>query len=147
MIDFVIPGCPVPWSASKIGKSGAVDPKAHDKVNITSQIKLQAQRKLIKWPLTGPIRLSVVFYMQISHTARTRKRLPTDPEKDFHLIKPDNTNMCKLYEDMLQRAGVLKNDSNVVETHIYKFFDDKPRTVIRVEQILGYPKPPEWSCR
>lgn len=142
---FIIPGCPVPWAASRIGRRGAVDPKAHDKVNIVWMIKLQAQKMLVHWPLKGPIRLTLIFFMQISHTRRIRKGNQIDPLLEHHLCKPDNTNLCKLYEDMLQRAGVIKNDSMVVHTEIMKFFGDKPRTVIRVEQVLGYPKPPDWA--
>ena len=142
MIEFVLSGCPVPWAAARIGRRGAVDPRAQEKLNITWMLKLQAQKKLVHWPLKGPIKLTCIFYMQIAHTGRIRKKLPIKAELDHHTKKPDLTNMCKLYEDMLQRAGILANDSQVVESHLYKFYGEKPSTVIQVDQVLGYPKPP-----
>lgn len=145
MIRFEIPGCPVPWATSRIGKYGAVDPKAKDKINITWMIKLQSNRMLIKWPLQGAVRLHLVFYMQISHTKRIKKGMQKDPKLDHHTCKPDNTNLCKLYEDMLQRAGIIKNDSQVVETHIYKFYGEKPKTIIKIDNLIGFPAPPDWA--
>lgn len=145
MIRFEIPGCPVPWAASRVGRRGAVDPRHKEKINITWQIKLLAGRMLVKFPMKGPVRLSCTFYMQIPHTGRIRKKMPIKPDLDHHTKKPDLTNLCKLYEDMLQRAGILSNDSQVVESRLYKFYGERPRTVIKVENVGSFPMPPDWA--
>ena len=146
MIKFEIPGCPVPWAATRVGKRSKVDPRHNEKIHITWHIKLQWQKMLLNGPLKGPISLQIAFYMQMAHTSRVRKKMALNPELDYPTSKPDTTNLCKLYEDMLQRAGVIKNDSQVVHTELWKFYGEKPRTVIRVNNVLGHPKPPEWSC-
>lgn len=146
MLLFNIPGCPVPWAATRVGKRSRVDPRHDEKIHITWHIKLQFQNMKIKGPLKGPVRLKIVFYMQMPHTRRLKKKNPLNPELDYPLGKPDQTNCLKLYEDMLQRAGILQNDSQVVHAEIWKFYGEKPKTVICVENVLGYPKPPEWSC-
>jgi Holliday junction resolvase RusA-like endonuclease len=135
MILFEIPGCPVPWAASKVGPKMAYDPKGKDKLNITWHIRLQAQKMQQAWPLKGAVRLDTYFFMQIAHNTPAKRRQEMLDGKILHAIKPDRTNMLKLYEDCLERAGVIKNDSSVVCGIPIKTYGAYPKVILVLRPV------------
>lgn len=127
MIQLEVYGKPVPWAASRAGKFHHYDPKAKDKEQARWQIKAQYNDQ----PYAGAVHLDFTFFFPIPKgTSSVRKRqmlnhvlLPT--------VKPDTTNMQKLYEDCL-KGIVIEDDNAVTDISSRKRYSENPRTLIRV---------------
>ena len=65
-------------------------------------------------PLDGPLFLELVLRM-----AR-----PLRPESPYPDRKPDWLNLTKPIEDAIEHAGLIVNDSRIVDAHVKKFYAD-----------------------
>jgi Holliday junction resolvase RusA-like endonuclease len=132
---FEIHGKPVAQKqtrfTTKNKKPRAYDPSAIDKTNIQWQVKPFAPQK----PLKGPIELSLTFFMPIPKgTSGIRKRqmlnrvlLPT--------TRPDEDNLAYIVTNALKEI-VYEDDSQICAKHVYKFYGETPKTIIKVRPIL-----------
>ena len=50
------------------------------------------------------------------------------------VVKPDEDNLAYLVTNALKKI-VYEDDNQICEKHVYKLYDIKPRTVVKVEQI------------
>jgi Holliday junction resolvase RusA-like endonuclease len=80
----------------------------------------------------GPVTLTIRFYKEKpkSYPKRPTKGKPFPFD---WITKPDATNVCKLIEDCMNDMHVWHDDAQVTEQHVYKAFDDVPRTDVTVE--------------
>ena len=131
MIEFTVPGIPVPKGRPRFGKGRTYTPA--DTVAAERTVAIYARRACRK-PLTGPLRLGVVFYVPIpkdSTKARFAARLSGSERP---ITKPDLDNYLKLVLDACNRI-VYADDNQVVEIVATKWYSDKPNTLVTVEPI------------
>ena len=85
--------------------------------------------------ITGAVALTFEFNMNIPKATNRMKRAEMIDGVIHDTRHFDLTNLVKLHEDALERAGILKNDSQVVECHARKFYSENPRTVITIMEL------------
>lgn len=81
--------------------------------------------------MLGAIRLKIDLYYgwrkSDSKTTRQRGMMPV-------VVKPDLDNWCKVFADCLTRIGFWKDDSQVYDLHLRKFYADSPRIEVEIEE-------------
>lgn len=134
MYRFTLSGSPIPQKRTRFSCRGgfprAYDPSKKDLDMIRWQVRPFAPKE----PLQGPIYLGMIFYLPIPKATskarcehmRNRILLPVS--------KPDVDNLAYLVTNALKTI-VYHDDSQVCEQHIYKVYDDLPRTEIIVKTI------------
>lgn len=125
-LKFIIPGNPVPWQAPQFSRKGTYDLKATDKVSAIWHIK----RQYSGIPLKCAIRIDFLFLMPIPASASKKQQELMAAGFIHHTKKPDRGNCAKFYEDILERAGVVFNDSQFVNGFSEKKYDVSPRIEI-----------------
>lgn len=130
-IILKIDGDPVPWAAARITRKGHYDIRAQAKHGIIWQLKSKYHGE----QLEGALRVDLFFAMPIPASTSKKRRELMISGKIPHTSKPDRTNCCKLYEDCLERAKIIKNDSQIVAGEPRKFYHDKPHTLIVIQRL------------
>lgn len=90
---------------------------------------LMAARAAVAAPITGPIRVVMVFYLQ---------RPKTRPQRVYPVSKPDLDNLAKSTADALNGLAWL-DDSAIVEWSLGKRYvgeGQRPGAIIRIEEAL-----------
>ena len=73
-------------------------------------------------PITGPVAVSVTFFMPRPKKLCRKK----DPAGIIpHTAKPDIDNLVKALFDALTNVGIWRDDSQVFDTHVMKFYHRK----------------------
>lgn len=123
----MIPYPPTPWTAPR--KKGPIfyNPKDKEKKRDIGWVKTQ---KI--WEFYGPVRVDMTFYMPIPKSTSKKKWAVLAQEKTPHIAKPDKDNMAKYVSDVLEVAGLFKNDSQICEGYSAKFYSARPRVEIVV---------------
>lgn len=117
MIQVFVPGAPQPQGSKAAYRRGTKI------VLVESNKNLPAWRRLVTekleqanascQPLTGAVSLDVMFFMPRPKTVT--RELPT--------TKPDIDKLCRAINDSAVDAGVLNDDSQVIEMVAYKFYE------------------------
>ncbi len=134
MIQVFVPGIPQPQGSKNAYVRG------NRAVLVEANKKLPAWRKTVRdeleaanfscEPLEGPVSLQVTFYFP---KAKSNK-------KDFPWQKPDLDKLLRAINDSATDAGVVKDDSQVVEIIANKYWADKimpPGAVIEYRKFFG----------
>lgn len=112
---------------------GTYDPSKDTKENFL----LTVQHNAPKEPLTGPIGLTVIFYMpRPKGHYRTGKNsaMLRDDAPEFFTSRPDVDNFCKHLMDSLN--GVFwKDDSQICRLFSEKLYSESPRTYILIQTL------------
>lgn len=142
MFIFEIIGDPVPQKQTRFAMRGshphAYDPSKKDKERIQWQIRPTAPET----PLSGPVELTIYFFMPIPKCASKAMRLQMINRVILPDKKPDEDNLAYLVTNALKEI-VYDDDKRVCAKHVYKFYGEVPKTVIKVRPIqqaqpLGY---------
>lgn len=129
MITIEIPGSPVPWSAPRIGRTNrAFSPDSKKKEYIQWQIKSQYRGDILE----GPFSIYFKFELQIPKSISKKKKQLM--EGAFALVRPDTTNLQKMYEDCLMGI-VFKDDNEVCKIFSLKTYSENPRTTICILKL------------
>lgn len=137
MIEFAILGEPVAQGRPRAGKTRRgktvlYDPKKSR--DFKTYVKLSASQHAPKNPLQGPIHLEVSIFRPIPKSFSKKKTAKAEARLLRPTTKPDSSNYVKLIEDALN--GVIwKDDSQIVSLVVHKFYSQKPRVNIRVNEI------------
>lgn len=90
----------------------------------------------------GPVRVSMVFTFEPPDSARLGQP---------HTQKPDKDNLEKLVLDAMEKAGVFRNDSQVAQGPVEKWWGERGGATVLVEQIDAPARPsatggapPDW---
>ena len=78
-------------------------------------------------PLSGPLRVTVRWCFPAAGTRHA--------QGEPHVCRPDMSNMLKTLEDVMQRAGVIADDSMVVEERLAKAWMDPAGIFVRAEEL------------
>lgn len=135
MFIFEIYGAPVPQQQTRFScvanKPRTWDPSKSDKERIQWQIKPFAPEQ----PITGPVELSITFYLPIPKATSSKMRTAMINQAVLPCIKPDEDNLAYLITNALKKL-VYDDDRQVCAKHVYKFYGKEPKTVIKVRPIL-----------
>lgn len=135
MFQFEVYGVPVAQKQTRFhcscGKARCYDPSAKEKKIIQWQIEPFAPPT----PLSMPVELTICFFMPIPKgTSKTMREQMINrvilPDK-----KPDEDNLAYLITNALKEI-VYDDDKRICAKHVYKFYGEEPKTVIRVRPIL-----------
>jgi len=135
--EFVIKGNPIPLARARINpkaffnnvKRKMWDPQKE--LKLVTAITLENQFEGVK-PLTGALRLEVIFYMPIPQSYSHKKKL--DMEGIPHISKPDLDNLIKWIGDCANNL-LYSDDAIIAEIKAQKKYDNNPRTVFTLERI------------
>ena len=134
MFIFEIPGIPIAQKQTRFicpcKKGHCYDPSKKDKETIQWQVRPFAP----SIPFSCPVELTIAFFMPIPKAA---SRMVRDQMLNRLILpdkKPDEDNLAYLITNAL-KGIVYDDDCRVVVKHVYKFYSDDPRTVVKVRPI------------
>ena len=134
MFQCTIYGNPIPQKQTRFvlinGKPRCYDPSSRDNKSIQRELKFLYPEA----PMSGPVELSIHFFMPIPTSTSLKKR-----EKMLNFLilpdkKPDEDNLAYLITNALKKI-VYNDDAQICVKHVYKLYGDTPRTVIKVRQL------------
>ena len=137
MIKFTIIGKPKALKRHRpSARGGYYDPSSKDKKDVL----LQIAKFKPKQPFVGNIYLTLRLSMprpKSHYRTGKYKHLLKDSSPELHSVKPDLSNMVKLYEDILQ-PDFYVDDSQICVLNCYKDYiqhGKEPETYVRIEEI------------
>lgn len=131
MITLKIDGPPVPWQVSRITKFASYNPIKKQKG--WAAIQVQAQYKGLE--IRGPVSVDYEFYMPIpASTSKVRQEAMSNGQIS-HTSKPDLDNLRKFYSDVLEEAGIIHNDSQIISGASAKFYSKTPHVKIFIHVL------------
>lgn len=107
------------------------DPSKKDKEMMQWQIKPLAP----KTPICGPVELTIVFFFQIPKSVSKLTRTQMLNRLILPDKRPDEDNLAYIVTNALKNI-VYDDDCRVCAKHVYKFYGEEPKTVIKVRPIL-----------
>lgn len=126
MVEFFIPGLPVPKGRPKLStRGGFVRAYTPAKTRSYEQQVAIYGKLAIKTPLKGPLRVELTFTLPIPSSTPKRVNLVGQP----HIKKPDLTNLVKAVEDGLNGIAYL-DDSQICELTARKVYGTEPGVLI-----------------
>ena len=134
MIDFTIDGLPVAKGRPRVTRNGTYTP-AKTK-NYEKLVQLYFNNQYKGDPLEGPLRLTIDFYMYIPKNTSKKRRKLKNNKAILPTKKPDFDNLTKSITDALNKLAY-KDDNQIVEAHIFKYYSDNPKAVVKIETIKG----------
>ena len=134
-VIFVIPGQPVGKGRPRAVRAGSsvrmiTPPKTREHERC---VRLVAAEAFDGEPWSGPVRVDILALMKRPKRLRRRKA----PDVMFCTSKPAADNIRKACLDGIQAAGVIGDDSQVVDGRTVKLYASKtgrPLTIVRMEQ-------------
>lgn len=136
MIQFTVYGEPVaqgrPRASTFHGQVKLYDPaKSKD---FKKYVKLVASQHRPDKLLEGPICMKVVVYKSSLKSFSKKKTEAAERGEIRPITKPDVDNYVKGVKDAL-KSVIWKDDSQVVDLHISKFYSQSPRIEITIEEL------------
>ena len=136
MIHIVIPGPPVAKARARIsyrsslGKYVGVTPaktrEAEGEVGWLAREAMQGSE-----PMTGAVCVEMAIYYPIPKSWPKKRQEDARSKRLRPTVRPDIDNIAKLFKDAVN--GILwKDDSQVVDLHVRKWYSDSPRTEVKV---------------
>lgn len=134
IFSFTIPGEPVGKGRPRFSrKTGRVyTPSATTAYEERVRFRFREQCEVPDEPLTGPVSIYVEAGFGIPKRATKAQREAMLADQIQPLKKPDADNILKIITDPLN--GILwKDDSQIVNAHVSKFFNNAPRVIVEIE--------------
>ena len=136
MIKFTVWGEPVaqgrPRATTINGRVKMYDPKKSSEYK--NYIRLVASQHAPKELLDGPLRLDVKIYKPTLKSFSKKKKEMAEQGVLRPTTKPDVDNYVKAIKDALKNV-IWKDDSQVVDLQASKYYSEKPRIEVKIEQI------------
>ena len=86
--------------------------------------------------MDGPVRLTVTAYLMIPKSASKKRQADMLSGRELPTKKPDCDNIFKAVSDGLNGIA-FRDDTQVVELSMRKFWSDEPRLVVEVSPATG----------
>lgn len=135
MFIFELFGIPVPQKQTRYstrnGYTRCYDPSSKDKAQIQWQVRPLAPEQ----PLSCPVELTIAFFMPIPKQASKALRTQMINRVILPDKRPDEDNLAYLVTNALKEI-VYDDDKRICAKHVYKFYGETPKTVIKVRPIL-----------
>ncbi len=137
-VEFTIPGEPKGKQRPRFARTGKYvrTYTPQDTVNYENLVKLEYQNTGtdVFFEKDEPVKMVVVAYYSIPKSVSKKKRQQMLEGEIRPIKKPDSDNILKAICDGLNGVAYV-DDTQIVETTIYRFYDDIPH----VDVILGDP--------
>ena len=133
---FILDGKPIPKARPRVTHSGrAFTPKATRDYELSiAEVGRQAMSG--RSPVSEPVTLSVKAFFPIP-TSWTKPRQAMALDGTLaHTVRPDGSNILKSVEDGLNGI-VYQDDSQIVISHIEKYYSDRPRIEVTITPYKG----------
>lgn len=85
-------------------------------------------------PLECALKITIIAYMPIAKSTPKKKTELMVNNEIKMISKPDCDNLSKTVKDALNGIAY-KDDSQIVEEHVYKFYSLEPKTEIVIEEV------------
>ena len=135
MFIFEIIGDPVPQKQLRCacagGKPRLYSPSTKDKEKIRWQVKPFAPQE----PLAGAIEMTLYFFLPIPKRTASKTRKAMINRIILPTVYPDEDNLAYIVTNALKEL-VYKDDRQICAKHVYKFYGEEPKTVIKIREIL-----------
>lgn len=102
--------------------------------NFKRAIAILTRFKFRGEPFKKPIKITAKFYRSIPVSASKKKRKLMERGEILPTTKPDVDNYFKGLSDALNGL-IYEDDNQITEVHAYKFYSEKPRIELEVEEI------------
>ncbi len=133
MIKFTIPGEPKSKLRHRTTKNGfTYNPKQN--IEYENWVKQCYWIKHRQTMLEGEIKATIKAYLKIPKSTSKKRRKLMIEEKIRPTKKPDTDNLAKIVLDSLN-ALAFDDDKQVVDLRVQKFYSEKPRVEVILEQI------------
>ncbi|MBY0122185.1 RusA family crossover junction endodeoxyribonuclease [Bacillus sp. S/N-304-OC-R1] len=138
MIHFTVYGEPVaqgrPRASTINGRVRMYDPaKSKD---FKKYVKLVASQHRPVQLITGPVVMKVKIFKPSLKSFSKKKTAAAERGELRPLTKPDVDNYVKGIKDAL-KSVVWKDDSQVVDLHISKWYSETPRIEVTITELVG----------
>lgn len=141
MIEFVIPGQPIPQGRPRAGKNKGrlimYDP--NESKEYKQYVSLIAKHYAPKNLYKDNLKMVIKIYRQIPKSTTKKDRALFLAGIKRPVTKPDTSNYVKGIEDALNGI-IYKDDSQIVDLYAAKYYSDNPRVEILIKEIdsMGY---------
>lgn len=139
MIEFIIPGDPVPQGRPRAGRAGRrivmYDPK--ESREYKRYVSLIARQHAPKTLLKGPLSVEMKIYRKIPKSTTKKDRALISEGIKRPVTKPDTDNYTKSVLDALNGI-IYKDDSQVTDLYASKYYSDNPRVELKIQEIDIY---------
>lgn len=108
------------------------DPKKSS--DFKKYVKLVASQYAPPELLKGPLRMSVLVYRPTLKSFSKKKVREAEAGLLRPITKPDVDNYVKGVKDALKQV-IWKDDSQVVDLHVSKYYSEKPRIELKIEPL------------
>lgn len=127
MIEFTIPGNPIPLSRPRTWVRGGRSVTYNPQQKLIDQIKDCLRAFKIEM-IDKPIEIKILFYMQVpsSYSLKKQKEMMDQP----HVKRPDIDNLIKFILDAMNGI-ILKDDSMIFSLQARKCYGD-PKTIVNI---------------
>ena len=133
-VSFTILGQPVAKARPRVCKWGTYTPQKT--VNYETLVKLCYSEQVgDKGLLQGALRMTIVAYMSIPKRSSKANRLKMISGEIRPTPRPDLDNIQKIVSDALNEIAY-KDDSYIVETFSGKWYSERPRLEVSIEEIF-----------
>lgn len=136
MIHFTVLGEPVaqgrPRATTINGHVRMYDPKKSR--NFKQYVRLTASQHAPEKLLEGPLKMKVVVYRPSLKSFSKKKAKQAEEGTLRPTTRPDVDNYVKGIKDALNKV-IWKDDSQVVDLSVSKFYSEKPRVEVTVEKL------------
>jgi Holliday junction resolvase RusA-like endonuclease len=134
--EFTIPGEPVPQARPRASRQGNRvimydPPKSREYKQFVALIAKQHAPKI---PYEGELDVHLKIYRPIPKSTSKKNRELKNAGIKRPIVKPDNSNYAKGIEDALNGI-VYKDDSQIVDLRVSKFYSDDPRVEVRIREL------------
>lgn len=116
-------------------------------VTYEGRLAYAAQEAMAGRPLfEGPLRVEIVIVLPISVSWPAKRRQAALDDREQPTKKPDYDNYAKILDAL--NGIVWFDDAQIVEGGpIQKFYGAKPMMAVRVSEVTGPRKMPEWAVK
>ena len=136
-VSFTIDGDPVGKGRPRVTKTGrAYTPKATQKYEAIVKTLYKTECKYT-FPEGVPLDVRITSYHYIPSSASRKLKEAMRTHKARPCKKPDVDNIVKIILDSLNRIAY-HDDAQVVDLQVRKFYSDKPRVVVTIQEAKTY---------
>lgn len=133
MIRFTIPGEPFGKQRPRVTKFGTYTPEKT--ANYENLVKLCFRQEHKGKLLEGPLDISITAYYPVPKSTSKKKAGLMLAQLIRPTKKPDCDNIVKIVCDALNNIAY-KDDAQVVSCKVSKFYSDRPRVVVKLEELI-----------
>ena len=137
--EFVIPGEPYGTGRPRFSNAGAYTRTytPEKTANYENLVKLSFMEQCgVRFPEDAMLDVRIFAYYAIPKSVSKKKRQAMLERKIRPTKKPDFDNIGKIVCDSLNQVAY-KDDSQIVDAMVRKFYDEAPRVVVKISQIGG----------